>query len=706
MIETDLRTETSALLSALIQINTTNPPGNETTAAEFLEAYLAEAGVESTLVGSQPDRKNLVARIPGRGDGPSLMLLGHTDVVVADPAEWSVPPFAGLDKDGQIWGRGALDMKGQVAAETVAFVTLAREGWQGNGDLVLCAVADEEVGQGIGAEWIVRAHPDLVRTDFVLNEGGGERLVHDGKVVYNVDVGEKMCSAFEITVHGRSAHASTANITNNAVTKLVPVIERIDRMARPEKDLPELPAFLAAIGAAGADPGALVAAAQDGNPALAECLAPMLGAVITPTGLEGSPRASVNVVPGKAVLRCDCRILPGKTQDELKAAVEAALGGHRARVRLHRRDGRHQLVGREPALRRDRAVPPPDRGGRVACPDHLVGVHRQPLLPHGLRQHRLRVHAEAHRPARDLAAPALLRRARLEGRPGARRAVLPLRSPRRRRALMSTEVERTPGEKVRLGGMALRNGIMVHSFDHWAVAVRTPEGEIKLASGKKPELPAALVGTPVIRGVARMAEVAYILPTMRRRLPEARLPFEAPGMGAALVASAVISTLARRSRLPAAAAEVVSVGMSLVPALMAIKGSDVAGYHGAEHKAIGGYEQDTDAIDVTKEHERCGSHMVGPMLVASAVGSTLVARMPAAKRGPARFLTGIAAIGVAAESFSWMTKHPENPIAKGLGRPGYELQRVAATREPTPEELAVAKTALNEVLRLEGVDSV
>ena len=271
---------------------------------------------------------------------------------------------------------------------------------------------------------------------------------------------------------------------------------------------------------------------------------------------------------------------------------------------------------------------------------------------------------------------------------------------------MSTEVERTPGEKVRLGGMALRNGIMVHSFDHWAVAVRTPEGEIKLASGKKPELPAALVGTPVIRGVARMAEVAYILPTMRRRLPEARLPFEAPGMGAALVASAVISTLARRSRLPAAAAEVVSVGMSLVPALMAIKGSDVAGYHGAEHKAIGGYEQDTDAIDVTKEHERCGSHMVGPMLVASAVGSTL-GRAHAggqARAGPVphrdrRDRRGGRVVLVDDQA-------PREPIAKGLGRPGYELQRVAATREPTPEELAVAKTALNEVLRLEGVDSV
>ncbi len=155
MLTTDLRTETSALLSALIQINTTNPPGNETTAAEFLAGYLVEAGVESTLVGSQADRKNLVARIPGRGSGPSLLLLGHTDVVVADPEEWSVPPFSGLDRDEQIWGRGALDMKGQVAAEAVAFTTLAREGWQGNGDLILCAVADEEVGKGIGAEWIV-----------------------------------------------------------------------------------------------------------------------------------------------------------------------------------------------------------------------------------------------------------------------------------------------------------------------------------------------------------------------------------------------------------------------------------------------------------------------------------------------------------------------------------------------------------------------
>ena len=262
-----------------------------------------------------------------------------------------------------------------------------------------------------------------------------------------------------------------------------------------------------------------------------------------------------------------------------------------------------------------------------------------------------------------------------------------------------------PSDKVRLGGMALRNGILVHSFDHWAAAVRTPQGEIKLASGRKPELPDVLVNTPVVRGVARMAEVGYLLPTLRRRLPEARLPFEAPGMGGALAASALISTVVRRSKLPVAVAEGVAVGMSLVPALMAIRGSQVAGYHGAEHKAIGGYEQDTDAIDVAKEHERCGSHMVGPMLVATAAGSTLVARMPASRRGPARLLTGLAAIGVAAESFSWMTRHPDHPVARALSRPGFELQRVGATREPTAEELEVATTALDEVLRLEGVDS-
>jgi uncharacterized protein YqhQ len=261
-----------------------------------------------------------------------------------------------------------------------------------------------------------------------------------------------------------------------------------------------------------------------------------------------------------------------------------------------------------------------------------------------------------------------------------------------------------PQEKLRLGGMALRNGILVHSFDHWAAAVRTPDGRIAMASGRKPELPEPVASTPFLRGVARMAEAVYLLPIVRRRLPEARLPVETPGLGAALAGSAILTALARRSRLPAVVVESVTAGVSLVPALAAIRGSQLAGYHGAEHKAIGGYEQGTDAVDVSKEHERCGSHMVGPLLAATVAGNALVARVPARRRGPARLAAGLAAVGVATEAFAWMTRNREHPVARALARPGFHLQRVAATREPTDDELEVARAALNEVLRLEGAN--
>ena len=177
MLETDLRTETARLLADLIRIDTTNPPGNETAAAEHLAAYLAEAGVAVRAARPHAGARRTWSRAcPARGDGPSLMLLGHTDVVLADPDEWSVPPFSGLERDGHVWGRGALDMKGQVAAEAVAVATLAREGWSGDGDLIYCAVADEEVGDGWGLPWMIEHHPDLVRADYVVNEGGGERI--------------------------------------------------------------------------------------------------------------------------------------------------------------------------------------------------------------------------------------------------------------------------------------------------------------------------------------------------------------------------------------------------------------------------------------------------------------------------------------------------------------------------------------------------
>ncbi len=257
-------------------------------------------------------------------------------------------------------------------------------------------------------------------------------------------------------------------------------------------------------------------------------------------------------------------------------------------------------------------------------------------------------------------------------------------------------------EKVRLGGMALRNGIFVHSFDHWAAAVRTPEGELRMASGRKPEIPERLLAVPGVRGVARMAEVAYLLPLVRRKLPEARLPLEGATTLGALAATLVLTRAIKRSSLAPLPAELIGAGLSLAPALASLRGSQVAGYHGAEHKAIGGYELGEAAADATKEHERCGSHMVGPMLAATVVGNLAVSKVSPARRGPARLAANLAAIGVATEVFGWMTRHADSPVSRALRRPGFELQRVAATREPTPDELAVAQAALDAVLRLEG----
>ncbi|MGZ4360353.1 MAG: M20/M25/M40 family metallo-hydrolase, partial [Gaiellaceae bacterium] len=173
-LEPALRGEVVVLLQELIRIDTVNPPGNETRAAELLRDYLAESGVTAELVAKEPGRDSLVARLPGRGEGPSLAFLSHTDTVVADASEWSVDPWSGSLEDGHVWGRGALDMKGQVAASAVAIASLARDGFRPAGDIVFLATADEEVGVDVGLSWLCREHPDLVRVDYAINEGSGE----------------------------------------------------------------------------------------------------------------------------------------------------------------------------------------------------------------------------------------------------------------------------------------------------------------------------------------------------------------------------------------------------------------------------------------------------------------------------------------------------------------------------------------------------
>ncbi len=323
MATTNLRDEATRLLQELLRLNTVNPPGNETIAAELLRGYLEESGVSCELYALEPERANLVARIPGRGEGPSLLLLSHTDTVIADPEEWSVDPWSGELADGCIWGRGALDMKGHVAAAATAIATLAREGFEPAGDLVFAATADEEVGADVGLSWLCREHPDAVRTDYCVNEGGGERVFVGGRHVYLCTTAEKMSAPFRLKVHGRSGHASMPGIADNALVRAARLIGRLAGLRQPPRLIPETAALFAALGdvPAPAELERVVAGLpQDAR----EMVEPMLGLALSPTMISASERT--NVVPGLCEVVCDCRLLPGDTPEDVEPAIRAALG--------------------------------------------------------------------------------------------------------------------------------------------------------------------------------------------------------------------------------------------------------------------------------------------------------------------------------------------------------------------------------------------
>ncbi len=322
-----LRDEATELLQRLIRLDTVNPPGNETMAAELLREYLERAGVPCELYGRVPGRANLVARIPGSRGGPRLLFLSHTDTVLADPAEWKVDPWSGELRNGEIWGRGALDMKGEVAASAVAIASLAREGFQPAGDLIFAACADEEVGEGdpFGLQWLVEEHPEAVRAEFSVNEGAGERVKFGDRVLYLCATAEKMSSPFRLLVHGRSGHASVPAIADNALVKAAALIERLGRFAVPPRLGPETEALLAAI--TGGDvppPGQALERALAVDPLAGELLEPLLGMTVSPTMVEASHQR--NVVPALCEVTVDCRLLPGQGREEAEAALRACIG--------------------------------------------------------------------------------------------------------------------------------------------------------------------------------------------------------------------------------------------------------------------------------------------------------------------------------------------------------------------------------------------
>jgi uncharacterized protein YqhQ len=253
-------------------------------------------------------------------------------------------------------------------------------------------------------------------------------------------------------------------------------------------------------------------------------------------------------------------------------------------------------------------------------------------------------------------------------------------------------------DKVRLGGMALANGVLVHGPRYWACAVRLQDGGLEVASGLKP-LRAAEIENRFLRGPARMAEIFALLPEIRRRLHAAQLPFQRPSVAAAMVGSAAAVRLVRGSKLSSAAQEILAAALAVGPAAVAMRGSNLAEYHGAEHISIGTYEHGEERA---KEHERCGSHLLGPLLLTSAIGNALATRAPAQLRPAARAAAGVGALAVSVELFSWMVQNEKNPIARALAKPGHELQHRFATAEPSPEQLEVANLALEECLRLES----
>ena len=326
-----LEDEVLELFTALLRVDTTNR--NETEAARVVQAYLAENGIESELDGALPDRQSLVTRLDGARPGKTLTMMGHLDVVPADDGEWSVPPFAGVVKDGYVWGVGATDMKNQVAAEAVALARLKRSGAPFAGTVKYAATADEEDGEFCGVQWLCEHRPDALRADYCINEGmGGLWLPVDGKKVFLLAVGEKAFAQFLIRTRGRGGHGSVPEKERSAVIDLARAVTALG--------LADPPAIVSGttarfIDALVPDPGlrerlkdastarAAGAELRQLDPVVAGLVEPLFGATLTPTVLSAGK--AVNVIPTRAEACIDCRILPEMTSDGLKDYVAEVL---------------------------------------------------------------------------------------------------------------------------------------------------------------------------------------------------------------------------------------------------------------------------------------------------------------------------------------------------------------------------------------------
>lgn len=330
-----LGTEAVAVLQQLLRFRTVNPPGDEERAQQWMGARLQDAGFHVQLLGEIPGRPNLLAELgptpdhrPGADvDGPVVTLLSHVDTVLAEPADWQRDPWSGDLEGGMIWGRGAIDMKSQTAAGLAAASALSRAQWRpAKGLLRIVVCADEEAGGTHGARWLCEQHPALVRSDIVINEGGGSQLVVGDRRLYGLGVGEKGVCRFRVRTRGRAAHASTPRVGDNALVRMLPVIERLHRAEMP-LDLTDAPRrLLQGLGLLTADgsPEQAVDALRELAPQLAPLVEPMLRVTVEPTMISASTK--INVIPAAADLQVDCRIPPGMDGETARRRIADLLG--------------------------------------------------------------------------------------------------------------------------------------------------------------------------------------------------------------------------------------------------------------------------------------------------------------------------------------------------------------------------------------------
>jgi acetylornithine deacetylase/succinyl-diaminopimelate desuccinylase-like protein len=333
----EVEDEVTHFLSDLIRINTTNPPGNETIAAKYLAENLSKEGFKCELYESAPQRGSIITRMKGTGEKPRLLLLSHLDVVAADAKEWSVDPFSGVIKDGFVWGRGALDMKGMTTIEVITLKLLKRNNVKLKGDVILAATADEEQGGLSGADYLLRNYPEKIFADFVLNEGGGLAIPTKNRNVYTVQTAEKGIIWFKVKARGTPGHGSMPNVADNAILRMNKVIEKLGNYRSEILLVPTVKQFLNEI--AREDPflqrsfSRLLANPELSDqildelaktePQLAEEIRPRLRMTLTPTMIHGGVKE--NVIPSECETVFDCRILPGQTSVQTLSLIKEML---------------------------------------------------------------------------------------------------------------------------------------------------------------------------------------------------------------------------------------------------------------------------------------------------------------------------------------------------------------------------------------------